>query len=93
MGTFCVILCGSLVVGFLFRSKKLYGLIKRATGYSIRKAETAIDAQAQIASTGCLGMLCFPFFCLFFITPIYLFFRVDWWIPIVSFIVGLTIGN
>lgn len=93
MSSFCVIIMASFVVAFLFRAKKLYRLIKLAASYSIRKAETKNDAQAIIAPIGCLGMMCFPFSCFFFITPIYLLFKIDWWIPILSYIVGLTIGN
>lgn len=34
-----------------------------------------------------------PRYVFFFLTPIFLFFKVDWWIPIVAFLGGITVGN
>ena len=94
MDKITVILLTALVVGFLYRGMKLMGLIKNAFYYStLKEGVTPDQAQFQGASAGCLGMMCFPFFCFFFITPVFLFFRVDWWIPIIAYIIGLSICN
>lgn len=49
--------------------------------------------QFQSGAVGCLGFICFPCMCFFFVTPIFLFFKVDWWIPVVAFFAGITVGN
>ena len=95
MSTLLTIILVAVVVGFLYRAMKLLNLMKTAIYHAAnRSAETSeAQAQFQMASGGCLGCMCFPFFCLFFVIPIYMFFLVDWWIPIVGFIAGLTIAN
>ena len=95
MGTLLTILLVAIVVGFLYRAMKLHNLMKTAIYYAANHTAESSEAQAQfqIASGGCLGCMCFPFLCLFFAIPIYLFLKIDQWIPIVGFIVGLTIAN
>ncbi len=94
MGTIIIIILTALVIGFVLRATKLYKLINR-TLYclSLKKDVTPTMMQFQNASVGCLGVICIPGMCFFFITPIFLFFKVDWWIPIVALCAGLTLGN
>lgn len=94
MDTILTITLTSIVIGFFYRGKKLLNLIKGAhLSASLSKDRTLTDIQATNASAGCIGCICFPFFAVAFVLPIYLFFRLEWWIPIVAIIVGLTLGN
>ena len=90
-----IVILVAIVVGFLYRAMKLHSLMKTAIYYAANHAAETSEAQAQfqMASAGCLGCMCFPFFCLFLAIPIYLFFKVEWWVPIVGFFAGLTIAN
>ena len=94
MGTITIIVLTALVVGFIYRAVKLYNLIKSALYYlSLNKEMTPTMMQFQSGAVGCLGFICFPGMCTFFVTPIFLFFKVDWWIPFVAFLAGITVGN
>lgn len=94
MSTILIIVLTALVVGFTCRAMKLYKLINSALYYlKFNKEMTPTMIQYQGATVGCLGGICFPGMCFFLITPIFLFFKVDWWIPIVAFLAGLTVGN
>ncbi len=95
MSTLLTIILVAIVVGFLYRAMKLHNLMRTAIYYAANHTAEKSEAQAQfqMASGGCLGCMCFPFFCLVLVIPIYLFFKVDWWIPIAGFCAGLTIAN
>ena len=95
MSTLLTIILVAIVVGFLYRAMKLHNLMQKAIYYAANHTAETSEAQAQfqIASGGCLGCMCFPFFFLFFAIPTFLFFKVDWWIPIAGFLAGLTIAN
>ena len=94
MSTLTIIILTALVVGFIFRALKLYGLLQKALYYlSLNKEMTPTMMQFQSGAIGCLGFICIPCMCFFFVTPIFLFFKVEWWIPIIAFFAGITIGN
>ena len=94
MNTFFLVVLTAAVAGFLSRASKLYSLIKSALYYSaFEKDVTPVQAQFQNASAGCLGLLCFPFFFLFIALLVYLFFKVNWKIPVSGYLIGLTLGN
>lgn len=94
MSTITIIVLTALVIGFICRAMKLFNLIKSALYYlSLNKDMTPTMMQFQSGAVGCLGCICFPGMCFFFVTPIFLFFKVDWWIPVVAFLAGITIGN
>ena len=94
MSTATIIILTALVVGFIYRALKLYELIQKALYYlSLNKEMTPTMMQFQSGAVGCLGFICFPCMCFFFVTPIFLFFKVTWWIPVVAFIAGLSVGN
>ena len=94
MDTALAITLTSIVIGFLYRGKKLLDIIKGVYyTESLSKDNTPTRIQFLSASAGCLGCLCFPFFAMSFVLPIYLLFRLEWWIPIVAILIGLTLGN
>ena len=94
MSTITIIVLTALVIGFICRAIKLFNLIKSALYYlSLNKEMTPTMMQFQSGAVGCLGFICLPGMCFFFVTPIFLFFKVDWWIPVVAFLAGITIGN
>lgn len=94
MSTLLIIVLTTLVIGFLYRALKLYELIKSALYYfSLKEGVTPANMQFQSSAIGCVGFICFPCVCFFFIIPIYLFIKVDWWIPVVAFVAGLSVGN
>ena len=94
MSTLTIITLTTLVIGFLYRAAILFKLIKSALYYySLNKEVTTSMLHFQSEAVGCIGLICLPCICCFFIIPIFLFFKVDWWIPIIAFITGLTIGN
>ena len=94
MSTITIIILTALVIGFIRRAVKLYNLIKSALYcLSFNKEMTPTMMQFQSGAVGCLGFICFPCMCFFFVTPIFLFFKVDWWIPVVAFFAGITVGN
>lgn len=94
MSSFVIILLTTLVIGFICRATKLFNLIKSALYYlSLNKEMTPTMMQFQSGAVGCLGVICFPGMCFFFVTPVFLFLKVAWWIPVVSLLAGITIGN
>lgn len=94
MSTITIIILTALVIGFIRRAVKLYNLIKSALYcLSLNKEMTPTMMQFQSGAVGCFGFICFPCMCFFFVTPIFLFFKVDWWIPVVAFFAGITVGN
>lgn len=94
MGTITIIILTALVIGFICRAVKLYNLIKSALYcLSLKKEMTPTMMQFQSGAVGCLGFICFPCMCFFFVTPIFLSFKVNWWIPVVAFLAGITVGN
>lgn len=94
MSTLTIIILTTLVIGFICRAVKLYNLINSALYYlSIDKEMTPTMIQFQRGAVGCLGFICFPGICFFFATPIFLFFKVDWWIPLMAFLTGISVGN
>ena len=93
MSTFTIIVLTALVVGFLYRVLKLYELIKSTLHWFILTEGMTPKNQFRRSEFGRLCLICFPCVCFFFITPIYLLFKVEWWIPIVAFFAGITLGN
>lgn len=94
MSTFTIIVLTALVIGFLYRALKLSELIRSALYYfSLKEEVTPANIQLQSFAFGCVCFICFPCMCFFFITPIYLFFKVNWWIPVVAFAAGLSFGS
>lgn len=94
MSTITIIILSTLVIGFICRAVKLYNLINSALYYlSLDKEMTPTMKQFQSGAVGCLGFICFPGICFFFVTPIFLFFKVNWWIPVVAFLTGISVGN
>ena len=93
MSTFTIIVLTALVIGFLYRALKLYELIRSTLQWFSLIEGVTPNNQFRSSAFGCVCIICFPCVCFFFITPIFLFFKVDWWIPIVAFLAGITIGN
>lgn len=94
MNTLLLIVLTAIVAGFLYRASKLYSLIKNVLYNSaIEKDVTPVQAQSQSASAGISWIVESPFFCLFFVLPVYLLFNVNWKIPVSAYLIGLTLGN
>ena len=94
MDTLLEIAFTSIIVGFFYRGKKLLKMIKGAFySASFSEEKTLVQKQELGASAGCLGCLCLPFFVMSLIALIYLFFKVDWWIPVVGILSGLSLVN
>lgn len=89
MSTTLLTILTAIVAASFFRASNLYRVIKGAYYYS----NPDKDATSPNGYAGCLAAMYLPSFCLFITLPIFLFFKVDWRIPIFAYIVGSILGN
>ena len=83
MSTITIIVLQTLAFGFSLRAAKLLELMKK----SVR--DWMAPKMHFNGALGCINIIYFLSFLFIIITFIFLFFKVDWWIPVIAFVLGI----